>query len=336
MENLHLQAVEQRAEDAEAHRKQIENFIDVTCHELRNHILNVSRLNIGLLTINEASFNFVNKVEEIYRMFETVEDTGKGLTETEMKSLFERFAQANPRTDQYGGSGLGLYVSKRFVELHHGFIEVDSKPGEGSTFRFAVPCERGTPIQPSKRPSLSGRGSSTNNGTWTKNKTPRSDPDLLSVPDSRTASPIEPEPAVPLHILVVEDNVINQKVLKRQLLTQKYTVTLANNGQEALDAVQAVEDSPHDHPKIDGILLDIEMPVMGGLECIRELRSREASQRIKGRYGVVAVTGSARKEQVEEYLRAGFDDVAVKPYSFSRLIVQIEQLTSRVPSVADV
>lgn len=83
------------------------------------------------------------------------------------------------------------------------------------------------------------------------------------VPTSRSTSPIpsapDLDPAVPLHILVVEDNIINQKVLKRQLLTQKYTVTLANNGLEALEAVQAVEDSPHDHPKIDLILLDIEM-----------------------------------------------------------------------------
>lgn len=119
-------------------------------------------------------------------------------------------------------------------------------------------------------------------------------------------------------------------MLKRQLLSKHYVVTLASDGQQALDILQAESDSPGtSDPPIDLVLMDIQMPVMGGLEAIRELRAREATQQIRTRYGVIAITGNARREQVEEYLSEGFNDVAIKPYSFKRLLMQIEQLTGR-------
>ncbi|KAK4701056.1 cysteine-dependent adenosine diphosphate thiazole synthase, partial [Phenoliferia sp. Uapishka_3] len=139
LEALHVQAVEQRAADADAHRKQIENFIDITSHELRNRSITITLeaspdpppLKPSALRVGQTKLEETENYKSPVWISVMVRDTGKGLTEqgfsfihrgadakrradnlfcAEMKSLFERFAQANPKTDQYGGSGLGLFV----------------------------------------------------------------------------------------------------------------------------------------------------------------------------------------------------------------------------------
>lgn len=195
------------------------------------------------------------------------------------------------------------------VELHHGWIEVESQPGHGSQFRFAIPVERGTgnvELLGGRRPSLANRRSSFNTGE------PRRKLRRAVIPLNDAVPPAEP--VEPLHVLVVEDNEINQKgafldgfptlreltrsrhkVLKRQLTNRHYAVTVANNGQEALDILQAKSD---ENKAFSVILMDLQMvssrrglsfwlkrlthfslqPVMGGLEAIRKLRAREASE----------------------------------------------------------
>ncbi|GAA5867640.1 hypothetical protein JCM3774_001541 [Rhodotorula dairenensis] len=277
-----------------------------------------------------------------------VEDSGKGLTPDELKLLFARFSQANPRSDQYGGSGLGLYVSKKLIELHRGFIEVASEPGMGSTFRFAVPASRAPRPAPTeatsgvpgqnlglkrlKRPiSSSGRAATLSHSASS---------DATPTVDGGSASPT-PDPAhLPaLRVLIVEDNLINQKVMIRQLKQQGLEVSVANDGQQALDLLQ--EDAEKIKSKntsadknaiapFDGIsvvLMDIEMPVMDGLTAIRELRRREKTGEIAHHYPVCAVTGNAREAQKAECLKAGFDDVTIKPYKMTEVLQQISQLT---------
>ncbi|KAK4047297.1 hypothetical protein OIV83_005475 [Microbotryomycetes sp. JL201] len=244
------------------------------------------------------------------------QDSGKGLSSDELKKLFARFSQANPRSDQYGGSGLGLWISKRLVERHGGFIEVESSPGAGSTFRFMIPAQIATPpAEPTQLPSL---------------------PPISMVPLSRSkrARPANPrQPSVknpklsettnsPVHVLVVEDNLINQKVMTRQLKLAGYHVTVANNGREGLDYLIAERQKPHNPMPIRACLMDIEMPVMGGLEAIRLLREMERRAEVP-HYNVIAVTGNARKAQIDTCREAGFDEVMVKPYNVTELLAQI-------------
>ncbi|KAM0747651.1 hypothetical protein T439DRAFT_93583 [Meredithblackwellia eburnea MCA 4105] len=139
----------------------------------------------------------------------SVEDTGKGLTQVELSKLFARFSQANPRSDQFGGTGLGLYISKKIIELFGGFIEVLSTPGEGSTFRFCIPAElysgesTGMPLQ-SPDPASSAL-------IPTQLPRPASSPRSMSDRSQKSAK-MDDNGLVLTHVLVVEDNHINQKV----------------------------------------------------------------------------------------------------------------------------
>ncbi|SCV70300.1 BQ2448_1694 [Microbotryum intermedium] len=261
-----------------------------------------------------------------------VEDTGKGLSQEEMERLFARFQQVNPRSDQYGGSGLGLFISSELVALHSGYIEVESVPGRGSMFRFAIPAATSQPpatadallpplplttvamMAPPQRTKRAAPSRPLLNGDRT---------DLCKV--ARLGDPAEAE-KLPKRILVVEDNLINQKVMTRQLKLAGYAVTVANHGREALDILlaEATRTNHQDQGPIAMVLMDIEMPVMGGLEAIRLLRELERSGQILTRYNVVAVTGNGRPNQTDEYSRVGFDSWAVKPYIFADLLVQIK------------
>jgi len=144
-----------------------------------------------------------------------VRDTGCGLTGEEKELLFERFSQASPRTHaQYGGSGLGLFISRQLAELHGGQIGVASEAGVGSTFGFFIAGRRADPprhITPLGMPLV---GRDIGEKVSVRQRTPlrRQDLDAIVSPASlvmaHTSSAFEPKD---LHILVVEDNLINQK-----------------------------------------------------------------------------------------------------------------------------
>lgn len=115
--------------------------------------------------------------------------------------------------------------------------------------------------------------------------------------------------ALPLHVLIVEDNIINQTVLKRQLLKAKFTCDVADDGQAALIAIhEAHRKSRHgDKETYDVILMDLEMPIMDGLTAVRHIREAEASAALHPQL-VIALTGNARQGQLEQALAAGMDD----------------------------
>lgn len=189
--------------------------------------------------------------DPIFLMFE-VKDTGQGLTEDEMKSLFQRFKQASARTHvKYGGSGLGLFISRRLCEMHNGAIGVASQPGVGSTFAFYVeshpPSEKSlrearntarTALQVNHLP-ITKRAESFQIGT--------AEVPLTSTPnkpvDPTTTSDRHPElsadPPKIEGILVVEDNLINQQITRRGLADRGFTVDVANHGIEALEKLRA-------------------------------------------------------------------------------------------------
>ena len=238
--------------------------------------------------------------EKIYIHF-AVEDTGRGLTEDEKKLLFLRFSQASPRTHvQYGGSGLGLFISRELVELQGGEIGVSSKAGEGSTFAFYVKARRST--APAKvleqLPSVGSRKPSIGQKLPTDATKPRQEkaaPRKVTVSNGRK-------------ILIVEDNLVNQKVLKKQLENLGYPVLIANHGEECLDQLRkSTFWSNHGPDALDltVILMDLEMPVMDGLTCARKIRELEQSREIIHHVPIIAVTANARAEQIETATDAG-------------------------------
>ncbi|KAJ1327825.1 two-component system, sensor histidine kinase and response regulator [Microdochium nivale] len=267
----------------------------------------------------------------------SVQDTGRGLDEHESKLLFQRFSQATPRTHvQYGGSGLGLFISRILTELQGGQIGVTSQKGVGSTFSFYVKCRRSSEpsqdnmtLPPSAPPLTRAPGSS----TVIENRQP-----IQSGPGSRLAARtplIQPRIVGGqrvFDVLIVEDNVVNQRVLQRQLRNVGNNTKVANHGGEALAVLEnsrywiGKEETGDD---ISVILMDLEMPIMDGMTCARKIRELERQGTIVSHIPIIAVTAYARPEQIEDAKAAGVDDVISKPFRMPELIPRIEELVAK-------
>lgn len=132
-----------------------------------------------------------------------------------------------------------------------------------------------------------------------------------------------------LSVLLVEDNILNQNILKRQLQRLGCTVHVANHGAEALDFFKTSRfwhENADTGQDIDIVLMDWEMPVMDGLASTRQLRDWEASGRVMKRLTVLGTTANARPGQVDIALAAGMDDVIAKPFTVSSLMARIKAL----------
>ncbi|TQN70603.1 Hybrid signal transduction histidine kinase K [Colletotrichum shisoi] len=274
--------------------------------------------------------------EEINLHF-SVQDTGPGLREDEKKLLFQRFSQASPRTHvQYGGSGLGLFISRMLAELQGGQIGVVSEKGIGSTFAFYVKCRK-TATPSSESATLSAL----NLARPIKNESisaPKALP-LASLPSRTTPK----EPVVtetPLYdVLIVEDNIVNQRVLRKQLQNCGNKTHVANHGGEALDQLKksrfwaGKESSGFD---LSVILMDLEMPVMDGMTCAKRIRELEREGTLVTHIPIIAVTAYARPEQIESAKAAGIDDVISKPFRIPDLMPKIEELVSKYRAITTV
>ena len=215
-----------------------------------------------------------------------ISDTGIGIAAAEHARLFEEFTQVDASTTRrYGGSGLGLAICKRLVQAMGGEIEVESEPGEGSTFSFTLKCEQ---AESQMQDDRSGNAD-----------------------DAQDASQTEPGP---LRILVAEDNDMNQKLLRAMLKRDGHDVEIVANGLEAVDAVM--------RGHYDLVLMDIQMPEMDGVTATRRIRDLPGEVRD---IPVIAVTANAMKGQREEYLAAGMDDYVSKPIDSTVLAAAIQQ-----------
>lgn len=235
-------------------------------------------------------------------LFVSVSDTGPGMTPAEQKMLFKRFQQSNKMIHtRYGGSGLGLFICKKITELLGGGIEVQSEIGVGSTFRFWIKTHTVAPAVAVGASSLAIPG-----------------PETLQVGISTSTGPstpvlVEPEhEAEPLRLLIVEDNIINQTVLKRQLVKAGFVCDTANDGQEALVRIhEANRECRHNTPGrlggYDVVLMDLEMPVMDGLTAVGHIRDAEAAGMLRPQL-VIALTGNARQGQIDQALAGGMND----------------------------
>jgi len=260
-------------------------------------------------------------------LYVAVTDTGPGLTPQELDMLFQRFSQVSPKTHTiFGGSGLGLFVCRKITELMGGRIEVASEQGKGSTFRFFI---RVRACQMQKRRT---------EGEWepdesTRNAEPDGTGTLTSagrpVVKRRQTDKVEQSGPRP-HVLIVEDNLINQTVLMRQLRHVGLTCEVASNGLEALEKIRAVSRTDLDASEergqpFDCVLMDLEMPVMDGLTAVRHIREEEAQGKLSLNL-VIALTGNARQGQIDEAIASGMDEVVIKPYRLDDLLEKIEEM----------
>ncbi|KAF2704014.1 aerobic respiration control sensor protein arcB [Pleomassaria siparia CBS 279.74] len=265
-----------------------------------------------------------------------VEDTGCGLTPEEKQRLFERFRQASPRTHaQYGGSGLGLFISRQLAELHGGQIGVSSEAGVGSTFGFFIQARRIVSIN--QRPPHSRHGSSQLNAI-AEAEADLTSSRISSVLPSHVAKSkpnhLDPTNHSHLHVLIVEDNIVNQKVLSKQLKKAGCTISVADNGLIALAHLKTTEFQRPDGVPLSIILMDLEMPEMDGLTCVGCIRKMESEGTIKRHVPVIAVTANVRGEQIATARDSGMDDVVSKPFRVPELLAKMEALLKRVEEVA--
>jgi signal transduction histidine kinase/CheY-like chemotaxis protein len=226
-------------------------------------------------------------------LFEVV-DTGIGIPADKQARIFEAFQQADvTSTRRYGGTGLGLTISSRLVELLGGRLELESEPGRGSRFFFTLPLDVATQpgaVVPPEGPPLCRQA-----------------------------------PRRPLRILLAEDNVVNQRYAAAMLRRWGHEVLVAGDGQQAL---AAWEMQP-----FDVVLMDVQMPLVDGLEATRRLRSREAARDDGVRTPVIALTAHAFREDRESCFAAGMDRYLTKPIAAAELFAALEETTAAAAAV---
>lgn len=239
-------------------------------------------------------------LDDRVRLRFSVRDTGTGISEAAREHLFKAYSQVDrAASGSYGGTGLGLVIATKLVSLMGGKIGCDSIPGEGSIFWFT------TPLEP-----MSGHDAA--DAELFEDETGADE----TVADERDAEPPPPplnaDGPRPAHILVVEDNRVNQMLVTTYLTKFGHTFSVVENGGDAIEAVK--------HQYYDLVLMDIHMPDMDGLQTaqeIRELGGRSANMPI------IAVTANALHARRRTYLQAGMDACLTKPIDAMQLFTTI-------------
>ncbi len=219
-----------------------------------------------------------------------VEDTGIGIAPEHRERIFSGFTQAEASTTRrFGGTGLGLAISARLVALMGGELQLESELGIGSRFSFELPFDVASPDAV----------------------------EALQQPLADVA--VQARPLEGLQLLLVEDNPLNQQVAVELLQARGAQLDVAANGQEAVDRVA---QSPH---RYDLVLMDLQMPVMDGLEATRLIRRLPAAQALP----IVAMTANAMATDREDCLAAGMNDHLAKPLDIHRVVQAIARWTGR-------
>jgi signal transduction histidine kinase len=222
----------------------------------------------------------------------TVEDSGTGIPADKLLSIFDKFAQANGSVSRkYGGTGLGLAITRSLVELHGGDVQVQSELGRGTTFAVTLLCDTDVAAGAAPEGAL------------------------------RTAAPLAAGSQIAagasgsgVRILVVEDHHVNQKVVTAVLRKRGFSIELANDGQEALNKLEKCAS-------FDLVLMDVQMPVLDGLEATRLIRRESRWQGLP----IVAMTAHAMNGDKERCLEAGMNGYISKPVQPSLLLSTVDE-----------
>lgn len=201
-----------------------------------------------------------------------VSDTGIGISEEDLQHIFDSFRQANQQIfSRYGGTGLGLNIVKQIVDKLGGELEVTSRMGVGSTFRFTVPYAKGGEIKPSEEPNAE----------------------------------LSPELVKEMHVLVFEDNLLNQRLIEKRLNSWGVKTYITENAYYGLEILEKTQ--------IDLVLMDLRMPDMNGFEVTQLIRNHQ-SETLR-EVPIVALTADFSIEDKKECEDHGIDDYLLKPYS---------------------
>ena len=215
-----------------------------------------------------------------------VQDTGPGIDSATRAKLFEPFTQADQSTTRrYGGTGLGLSICRELTSLMGGLVGVDSEPGAGSTFWAELPLPR------ANRPALPG------------------------LPAGSSVLGNE-NPLQGARVLMVEDNPVNMLIAVAMLERWGVEVTQAQDGREAVAAVQAAANAGQ---AFHAVLMDVQMPVMSGHEATRALRATLHGRTLP----IIALTAAALVSERDEALAAGMNDFLTKPIDAERLLASL-------------
>jgi PAS domain S-box-containing protein len=226
---------------------------------------------------------------QLHLRFE-VQDSGIGISEEAQARLFQDFEQADSSTTRrYGGTGLGLAICRRLAHLMHGEVGVQSQPGAGSLFWFSLPLEL---------PAASG---------------PRA---ALPLSRNHIAQDLQQQFAG-TRVLLAEDNAVNQEVAVALLSSAGLQVDVAEDGQQAVDMVQQRDYAL--------VLMDVQMPVMDGLDATRAIRASARGRLIP----ILAMTANAFAEERQRCLDAGMNDHVAKPVVAEQLFATLRLWLSR-------
>lgn len=218
--------------------------------------------------------------EDKVRLNFTVRDTGKGMKPETINMIFDAFEQEdNSISRRYGGTGLGLYISKDFIERMHGEIKVKSDVGQGTEFSFYTIHQMADEVE-----------------------------ETLEQGTNRTMGELQN-----MKVLLVEDNDINQMIIRDILVDMGLKVIITSNGAEALEVI---------NPAFDFVLMDIQMPVMNGLMAVKIMKRRTELSEIP----IIALTANVMPEQIESYYNEGFDAYCSKPIMVNELAQTLLQM----------
>lgn len=228
-----------------------------------------------------------------FKILFSVSDTGIGITQDKLIDIFESFSQAHSTTKRkYEGTGLGLAISQRLAHKMGGEIWVESIEGKGSTFYFTIQFKESTPA-------------AVTNGDTEQGKL------HLNFPVSGNES---------LHVLIAEDNELNQKLIIRLLQSRGHSCVVTENGLEAIETLKKYD--------FDVILMDIQMPEMDGIQATKFIRA-DKSGLFNPKIPIVAVTAYAFNEDREKCMKAGMDEFLPKPIDNARLNSILEDLMKK-------
>ncbi|XP_024540226.1 uncharacterized protein LOC9634821 [Selaginella moellendorffii] len=256
-----------------------------------------------------------------------VSDSGIGVSRDKLSNIFKPFTQADPSISRlYGGTGLGLCIVQRFVELMGGQICVESEYGTGSTFCILLPFYliEGTRVEETSNYEAPEAPSES---AVDESKVMASPNEELIIPSPTTPKPtIKPAKTSPTttpplsptrkRVLLVEDNLVNQKVASRLLQKYGHVVITVSDGLEAVEALKS------DHKAYDLVLMDIQMPGMDGLEATRRIRKDELGSGWQ-KIPIIGLTANAMKGYQDICYEAGMDGYLPKPFDIKQVLSTI-------------